>query len=92
MSAFVCLLGLALLIWCDTMNDDTSTGKKKNLCCIILSTLHYCLILIIILANHSWIGDITCVRFYNNFTSPTHLNIYDLENSYLVQHYMQSVM
>lgn len=26
-SAFVCLLGLAMLIWCDTIEDDTSTGK-----------------------------------------------------------------
>jgi solute carrier family 35 protein F1/2 len=28
--AFVCLIGLALLIWGDTIGNDESTGKKKK--------------------------------------------------------------
>jgi solute carrier family 35 protein F1/2 len=28
--AFVCLIGLGLLIWGDTIGNDASTGKKKK--------------------------------------------------------------
>jgi solute carrier family 35 protein F1/2 len=56
-SAFVCLLGLALLIWGDTIDDDDATSKLKLFNEMKLKYL------MPPTENHSWIGDIICVSF-----------------------------
>lgn len=57
-SALVCLVGLAMLIWGDTMGQDGTTGRWFDQ---ILHQFSSPTQVYINVENHSWIGDVICV-------------------------------